>query len=169
MAPGESRFLRSQFPFSKKDKRPMATFAEIPWIKKHIELYQTDPEKAHMWDSAEAGGQGLLPTLLITTKGRKTGEPRSIPLIYKEVDGNYVVIGSKGESAGEHRQADCRGYVIASVGLVDRFQFHVWRARLVTQQIGNRAPCRFRRHHHHRKACRGRALPTCMKRCRRRP
>ena len=96
MAPGESRFLRSQFTFSKKDKRPMATFAEIPWIKKHIELYQTDPEKAHMWDSAEAGGQGLLPTLLITTKGRKTGEPRSIPLIYKEIDGNYVVIGSKG-------------------------------------------------------------------------
>jgi hypothetical protein len=74
----------------------MATFAEVPWIAKHIELYRTDPEKAHMWDSAEAGGEGMLPTLLITTTGRKSGEPRSIPLIYKAIDGNYVIIASKG-------------------------------------------------------------------------
>ncbi len=74
----------------------MATFAEVPWIAKHIELYRTDPEKAHMWDSAEAGGEGMLPTLLITTTGRKSGEPRSIPLIYKAIDGNYVIIASTG-------------------------------------------------------------------------
>ena len=74
----------------------MANFSEIPWIAKHIELHRTDPEKAHMWDSAPLGGPGLLPTLLLTTKGRKSGEPRALPLIYGTFEGSYVVIASKG-------------------------------------------------------------------------
>jgi len=74
----------------------MTSFASIPWIVEHIELYKTDPEKAHMWDSSVAGGPGPIPTLLLTTIGRKSGEPRSIPIIYCEVDGGYAVIGSKG-------------------------------------------------------------------------
>ena len=74
----------------------MANFSEIPWIAEHIKLYDTDPEKAHMWDSTPLGGPGLLPTLLLTSKGRKSGEPRPLPLIYGEQDGAYVVIASKG-------------------------------------------------------------------------
>ena len=74
----------------------MSTFSEIPWIAEHIELYKTDPEKAHMWDSSHLGGPGILPTLLLTTIGRKSGEPRPLPLIYKEIDGAYVIIASKG-------------------------------------------------------------------------
>jgi len=74
----------------------MAAFSEIPWIAEHIELYKTDPEKAHMWDSSVLGGPGLLPTLLLTTTGRKSGEKRALPLIYREVDGAYVIIASKG-------------------------------------------------------------------------
>ncbi len=74
----------------------MANFSEIPWIKEHIELYRTDPEKAHMWDSTPLGGPGPLPTLLLTTKGRKSGKPRSLPLIYGEAGRGYVVIASKG-------------------------------------------------------------------------
>ena len=50
------------------------------WISDHIKLYYEDPEKAHMWDSGAAGGTGPLPTLLLTTKGRKSGEPRRCPL-----------------------------------------------------------------------------------------
>ena len=49
----------------------MANFSEIPWIAEHIELYRTDPEKAHMWDSTPLGGPGLLPTLLLTKTGRE--------------------------------------------------------------------------------------------------
>ena len=74
----------------------MPNFAEIPWIAEHIALYQSDPEKAHMWDSTPLGGPGLLPTLLLTTTGRKSGEPRALPLIYGEIDGGYVIIASKG-------------------------------------------------------------------------
>ena len=73
----------------------MADFSAIPWIAEHIQLYKTDPEKAHMWDSSQVGGSGLLPTLLLTTKGRKTGEPRAIPLVYGAAGDSYVVIASK--------------------------------------------------------------------------
>lgn len=71
-------------------------FGEIPFIKKHTELYETDPEKAHIWDSGEAGGSGPLPTLLLTTRGRKSGKPRSSPLIYQPWGEGWVVIASKG-------------------------------------------------------------------------
>ena len=74
----------------------MADFSEIPWIAEHIELYKTDPAKAHDWDSTPLGGPGVLPTLLLTTVGRKSGEPRALPLIYGEADGAYVIIASKG-------------------------------------------------------------------------
>ena len=33
---------------------------------------------------------------MLTTTGRKTGEKRPLPLIYKEIDGAYVIIASKG-------------------------------------------------------------------------
>jgi len=74
----------------------MPNFSEIPWIAAHIELYRTDPEKARLWDSTPLGGPGLLPTLLLTTKGRKTGAPRPLPLIYGSAGRSYVVIASKG-------------------------------------------------------------------------
>ncbi|MGH0032862.1 MAG: nitroreductase/quinone reductase family protein [Myxococcota bacterium] len=74
----------------------MANFSEIPWIAEHIELYRTDPEKARLWDSTPLGGPGVLPTLLLTTTGRKSGKPRSLPLIYGEFDGRYVIVASKG-------------------------------------------------------------------------
>jgi deazaflavin-dependent oxidoreductase (nitroreductase family) len=74
----------------------MANFSEIPWIAEHVELYLRDPEKARMWDSTPLGGPGLLPTLLLTTKGRKSGRPRHSPLIYGEAGGACVVIASKG-------------------------------------------------------------------------
>ena len=74
----------------------MADFTAIPWIAEHIQLYRTDPEKAHMWDSTALGGPGVLPTLLLTTKGRKSGELRALPLIYGTVGDSYIVIASKG-------------------------------------------------------------------------
>jgi proline iminopeptidase len=74
----------------------MAVFSEIPWIAEHIALYRSDPEKARLWDSTPVGGPGVLPTLLLTTTGRKSGEPRALPLIYGESGDAYVVIASKG-------------------------------------------------------------------------
>ncbi len=66
------------------------------WLNDHIKLYLTDPEKAHHWDASLAGGEGILPTLLLITRGRKSGEQKLLPLIYKKVGDAWVVIASKG-------------------------------------------------------------------------
>lgn len=66
------------------------------WITDHVQLYREDPDKGHLWDSTFAGGPGLLPTLLLSTTGRKSGRTSVLPLIYKKVDNGYVIIASKG-------------------------------------------------------------------------
>lgn len=68
----------------------------LPWIDEHRELYLKDGNAGHMWDSTVVGGAGPVPTLLLTTVGRKSGAPRVMPLIYGKADDGYVVIASKG-------------------------------------------------------------------------
>jgi F420H(2)-dependent quinone reductase len=68
------------------------------WIADHIALYRTDPEKAHFFDCSVGGGKPMTPTLLLTTKGRKSGRDISTPLIYGRHGPAYVVIASKGGS-----------------------------------------------------------------------
>ncbi|HKS47380.1 MAG TPA: nitroreductase family deazaflavin-dependent oxidoreductase [Amycolatopsis sp.] len=56
----------------------------------HVRRYEeTNGEVGHDWE------QGA-PVLILTTKGRKTGEDRKFPLIYQEHDGGYLVVASKG-------------------------------------------------------------------------
>jgi len=70
---------------------------ELPsWIADHINLYKTDPEKAHFFDLSFGGGKPMTPTLLLTMKGRKSGRDISTPLIYGTHGSAYVVIASKG-------------------------------------------------------------------------
>ena len=66
------------------------------WVADHVKLYLEDPDKGHMWDSTPRGGPGILPTLLLTTTGRKTGQPRMLPLLYVRVDNGFVIVASKG-------------------------------------------------------------------------
>lgn len=67
------------------------------WIQKHLRRYlETDGEEGHLWDASLGGGSGMVPTLILTTTGRKSGKPLMLPLIYGEADGAYVVIASKG-------------------------------------------------------------------------
>ena len=67
------------------------------WIADHLQRYlDTDGADGHMWDSASVGGPGLIPTLLLTTTGRRSGKPIVMPLIYGEAGGKYVVVASKG-------------------------------------------------------------------------
>jgi len=68
------------------------------WIAQHVALYREDPDSAHFWDSGAVGGTaGVLPTLLLTATGRKSGQPIALPLIYKKVAADkYVIIASKG-------------------------------------------------------------------------
>lgn len=75
-----------------------AKVSQLPqWINDHLQRYiETDGADGHMWDSTPVGGPGLLPTLLLTTSGRRSGKPITMPLIYGEANGNYIIVASKG-------------------------------------------------------------------------
>jgi deazaflavin-dependent oxidoreductase (nitroreductase family) len=62
--------------------------------KEHVERYRaTDGKEGHSWNDTQ--------TLLLTTTGRRSGEPRVSPLVYDLHRGDYVVVASKG-GAPEH-------------------------------------------------------------------
>jgi deazaflavin-dependent oxidoreductase (nitroreductase family) len=59
------------------------------WVAKHIRSYvESDGETGHEWNGA--------PTLLLTTRGRKTGKLRRTGLIYGRDGDNYLVVASQG-------------------------------------------------------------------------
>jgi deazaflavin-dependent nitroreductase family protein len=58
--------------------------------EKHVERYrETGGEVGHDWKQGSK-------ILLLTTKGRKSGEPRTTPLIYESDGDRYVIVASKG-------------------------------------------------------------------------
>jgi deazaflavin-dependent oxidoreductase (nitroreductase family) len=61
----------------------------------HVRRYQeTGGEVGHVWRQGST-------ILLLTTTGRKSGEKRTVPLIYAADGARYVIIASKG-GAPEH-------------------------------------------------------------------
>jgi deazaflavin-dependent oxidoreductase (nitroreductase family) len=67
------------------------------WIRDHVRRYlETDGEDGHLWDSTPVGGKGLIPTLLLTTVGRRSGRRLTLPLIYGRSGDDYVVVASRG-------------------------------------------------------------------------
>ena len=94
--------------------------------QEHVKRYiETDGAEGHEWRGAH--------TLILTTTGRRSGEPRSTPLIYGRSGEDYVVVASKG-GAPEHPawylNLSEHPEVTAQV-LGDRFRA---RARTATQQ-----------------------------------
>ena len=61
------------------------------WVAKHIRDYvETDGEKGHRWRG--------FPTLLLTTRGRKSGQLRRTALIYAREGESYLLVASLGGS-----------------------------------------------------------------------
>lgn len=59
--------------------------------EEHVRVYrETNGERGYIWNGA--------PILLFTSKGRKSGLPRTIAIIYTQVGDKYVIIASKGGS-----------------------------------------------------------------------
>ena len=57
--------------------------------QEHVDRYEaTGGEEGHDWQGTQ--------TLILTTKGHRSGEPRKAPLIYGEHDGDLLVVASKG-------------------------------------------------------------------------
>jgi len=62
--------------------------------EEHVRRYrETDGEVGYMWNGATA--------CLLTTRGRKSGEERTIAIIFKQVGDRYAIVASKG-GAPEH-------------------------------------------------------------------
>jgi len=72
--------------------------AQLPgWMRDHIRRYtESNGADGHMWDSTVAGGPGLIPTLLLTTTGRKSKRRQVLPLIYGKTRDGYAIVASKG-------------------------------------------------------------------------
>lgn len=67
----------------------MAESSSRPWFQEHVDRYlATDGEDGHEW-------QGV-PTLLLTTHGRRSGEPRTLPLIYGRDGDRLLIVASRG-------------------------------------------------------------------------
>jgi deazaflavin-dependent oxidoreductase (nitroreductase family) len=67
------------------------------WISKHLARYiATDGADGYLWDASLGGGTGMVPTLLLTTVGRKSGRELTMPLIFGRQGPSYVVVASKG-------------------------------------------------------------------------
>ena len=61
----------------------------IPWVAKHTRKYiETDGKEGHIWNN--------LPTLVLTTTGRRSGQPRRNALIYGRDGDAFVLVASYG-------------------------------------------------------------------------
>jgi deazaflavin-dependent oxidoreductase (nitroreductase family) len=59
------------------------------WVARHIRSYvETGGKKGHRWNG--------LPTLLLTTRGRKSGKLRRTALIYGQDGDRYLLVASNG-------------------------------------------------------------------------
>ena len=64
------------------------------WVREHIRSYvESDGAKGHQWRGVS--------TLLLTTRGRKSGKLRRTALIYGEAEGSYLIVASNG-GADQH-------------------------------------------------------------------
>lgn len=62
----------------------------FPYGREHVRVYrETGGENGHSWKEGST-------VLLLTTRGRKTGNPGTIPLIYARDGDRYVIVASKG-------------------------------------------------------------------------
>jgi deazaflavin-dependent oxidoreductase (nitroreductase family) len=85
----------------------------------HVKRYvETDGAEGHEWQGTTA--------LILTTKGRQSGEPRSTPLIYQRHGDDYLVVASKGgadQPPAWYLNLEAEPEVEVQV-LGDRFQAH---------------------------------------------
>src|SRR3954465_10466424 len=70
--------------------RMTETETHYPYGAEHVRVYrETGGKEGHYWKRGSK-------ILLLTTKGRKTGEPPTTPLIYESDGDRYVIVASKG-------------------------------------------------------------------------
>lgn len=64
-----------------------------PWMQEYVRRYlETDGAEGHMWKSRVI--ETLLPMLILTTTGRKSGQRYRNPLLYGKTNNAYVIVAS---------------------------------------------------------------------------
>ena len=73
------------------------------WMQDHAKAYlSSGGTEGHMYKMTQPGRPEItVPSLMLTTTGRKSGERFMFPLFYGETNGTYFVVASKG-GAPEH-------------------------------------------------------------------
>ena len=71
--------------------------SRLDWVAEHRRMYlASGGAEGHIADFREIGGLRFTTTLLLKTRGRKTGTTRISPLIYGDTGGEVVIVASKG-------------------------------------------------------------------------
>ena len=66
------------------------------WMKDHVDRYlKSGGKDGHMFTTPNQPGLSV-PSLLLVTKGRKTGKKHLFPLFYGEAGKSYFLVASKG-------------------------------------------------------------------------
>jgi deazaflavin-dependent oxidoreductase (nitroreductase family) len=69
----------------------------LEFVARHRDRYlESGGVDGHLEDMSHVGVPGYTPTLLLRTKGRRSGRPLTVPLIYGCFGREWVVIASKG-------------------------------------------------------------------------
>jgi deazaflavin-dependent oxidoreductase (nitroreductase family) len=67
------------------------------WQEQHLRRYlQSGGTEGHLYDFGPINEEGYQPICLIKHRGRKTGRTLVLPLIYGMVEGEIVIVASKG-------------------------------------------------------------------------
>lgn len=71
--------------------------ARRDWKTEHLEMYlESGGARGHIVDVKDIGGHPFTTTLLLRYQGRKSGKTLITPLIYGDIGGEVVIVGSKG-------------------------------------------------------------------------
>jgi deazaflavin-dependent oxidoreductase (nitroreductase family) len=87
-ARGQS-FAKPEPPRKRRPEKEKVFDSPTGWVRSHIQEYvESDGKQGHLWRG--------VPTLLLTTRGRKSGKLRRTALIYGRDGKNYLLVASQG-------------------------------------------------------------------------
>src|SRR5204862_613728 len=85
---------RRRAPSGERTDMTEVTDSPVSWVAEHTRRYlETGGREGHEWRPG-------VPTLLLTTTGRRSGVKRRTALIYGRDNADYVVVASKGGAPG---------------------------------------------------------------------
>src|SRR5262249_60581595 len=87
----------SQSDVDKANRNLEETGKRPAWVTEHLRMYrESGGAEGHLFEATIAGVPGLVPCLLLTTIGRRSGKKHTAPLFYTTAGGADVMLGCNG-------------------------------------------------------------------------